>query len=109
MAVIALALGAAIFAFYAKPWDSDERFGGIFVLVAPLLVAFRSAQPLWRSLAGWTSALAALYAASLGILELAERIAPDDPAASTGATSASRALGPCCASGTRPRAPALVA
>ena len=81
VAVIALALGAAIFAFYAKPWDSDERFGGIFALVAPLLVAFRSAQPLWRSLAGWTSALAALYAASLGILELAERIAPDDPAA----------------------------
>ena len=81
VAVIALGLGAAIFAFYAKPWASDERFGGIFALVAPLLAAFRSAQPLWRSLAGWTSALAALYAASLGILELAERIAPDDPAA----------------------------
>lgn len=81
VAVIALALGAAIFALYARPWDSDERFGGVFALVAPLLEAFRSAQPLWRSLTGWTAALAALYAASLGTLELARQIAPDDPAA----------------------------
>lgn len=81
VAVISLALGAVIFALYARPWDSDERFGGIFALVAPLLDAFRSAQPLWRSLTGWTAALATLYAASLGILELAQRIAPDDPAA----------------------------
>ena len=105
---VIMALGAAIFAFYAKPWDSDERFGGIFVLVAPLLVAFRSAQPLWRSLAGWTSALAALYAASLGILELAERIARTIPRLSTGATSASRASGAllrssCSSSGTGSR------
>jgi uncharacterized membrane protein len=81
VAVISLAIGAVIFASYARPWDSDERFGGVFALVAPLLEAFRSAQSLWRSLTGWTAALAALYAASLGILELAERIAPDDPAA----------------------------
>jgi hypothetical protein len=81
VAVISVALAAAIFALYARSWESDERFGGVFALVAPLLVAFRNAQPLWRSLTGWTAALAALYAASLGILELAERIAPDDPAA----------------------------
>lgn len=81
VAVISLAFGAVIFALYAKPWDSDERFGGVFTLVAPLLAAFRSAQPLWQSLTGWTAALATLYAASLAILELAQRIAPDDPAA----------------------------
>jgi uncharacterized membrane protein len=81
VAVIALALGAVIFALYTRPWASDERFGGIFALVAPLLEAFRGAQPLWRSLTGWTAALAALYAASLGILQLARQIAPDDPAA----------------------------
>jgi uncharacterized membrane protein len=81
VAVIALALGAVIFALYARPWDSDERFGGVFALVAPLLEAFRSVQPFWRSLTGWTAALAALYAASLGTLELARQIAPDDPAA----------------------------
>jgi uncharacterized membrane protein len=81
VAVISVALAAALFATYARPWDSEERFGGVFALVAPLLEAFRSAQSLWRSLTGWTAALAALYAASLGILELAERIASDDPAA----------------------------
>jgi uncharacterized membrane protein len=68
-AIVAVALCAGVFAYYARPWDSDEHFGGVFVLVAPILEAFRGSQPVWRSIAGWASALAALYAASLGVLE----------------------------------------
>jgi uncharacterized membrane protein len=74
VAVIAVVVAGAVFAWYARPWETDEPFGGIFVLVAPVLEAFRGAQRLWRSIVGWAAALAGLYAASLGVLGLAQWI-----------------------------------
>jgi uncharacterized membrane protein len=76
VAVLAVAAGAAVFARYSRPWASEQHYGGVFVLVAPLLEGFRGAQPVWRALTGWTAALAALYAASLGVLQLGQWLAP---------------------------------
>jgi uncharacterized membrane protein len=77
VAVLAVAAGAAVFAAYSRPWASEQRFGGVFAIVAPMLNGFRSAQPVWRALTGWTAGLAGLYAASLGVLQLGQWLAPE--------------------------------
>ncbi|HYZ19082.1 MAG TPA: DUF2339 domain-containing protein, partial [Gaiellaceae bacterium] len=77
VAVLAVTTGAALFAWYARRWDDEREFGGVFALVAPLLTAFRGAQPLWRSLSGWGAGLAAVYAASLATLQAAQWIGDD--------------------------------
>jgi uncharacterized membrane protein len=78
VAILAVAAGASVFAGYSRPWASQQHFDGVFALVAPLLDGFRSAQPLWRALTGWTAALAALYAASLGVLQVGQWLGPPD-------------------------------
>jgi uncharacterized membrane protein len=78
VAVLAVAAAAAVFASYSRAWTSQQPFGGVFALVAPLLNGFRSAQPVWRALTGWTAGLAALYAATLGVLQLGQWLAPED-------------------------------
>jgi uncharacterized membrane protein len=78
VAILAVAAGAAVFARYSRPWASEQRFGGVFAPIAPVLDGFRSAEPLWRALTGWTAALATLYAASLGVLQLGQWLAPAD-------------------------------
>jgi uncharacterized membrane protein len=87
-ALLALVAGASVFARYARPWDSEQRFGGVFAIVAPVLAGFRNAQPLWRALTGWAAGLAALYAGSLGVLgvlQLGQWLAPDDAESVLGA------------------------
>jgi uncharacterized membrane protein len=73
-AVAAVAVAAAISAWYSRPWENRRTFGGVFVVVAPILEGFREVQRFWRSLTGWSAALSALYAASLGVLAFAQWI-----------------------------------
>lgn len=77
LAPLGVAVASAVVAFYSRPWP-DEPTVGIFRRLEPLLARFRAASALWRTLAAWLSGAAALYAASLGILELAQLGWPDD-------------------------------
>jgi len=77
LAFVGYALAGAIVAFYSRPWETERVSAGILAPLQPALDAFRSHQPVWRALAGWTSAIAALYAGSLAILGLAEWVADD--------------------------------
>jgi uncharacterized membrane protein len=72
LAIVAVALAAAIVAWYCRPWEAPRVSGGVFAWFERDLTAFAESQRLWRSIVGWTGALAALYAASLGVLGLAE-------------------------------------
>jgi uncharacterized membrane protein len=74
LALLGVALSAAIAAWYCRPWAESRPSGGIFAPFEPLLVAFRGGQATWRSITGWTGSVAALYAASLGVLGLAQWI-----------------------------------
>jgi uncharacterized membrane protein len=72
--IVAVALAAAVFAWYTGPWRTERAYGGVFAPFAPVLDGFRKRQALWRSVSGWTGAVAALYAASLGLLAGAQWI-----------------------------------
>ena len=74
LAFVGFALAGAIVAFYCRPWETARTSAGILAPLQPALDAFRSKQTVWRALAGWTSAAAALYVGSLAILALAEWI-----------------------------------
>ena len=74
LALVGVALAAGIAAWYCRPWAEARPSGGIFAPFEPLLAAFRDSQAAWRSITGWAGSLAALYAASLGVLGLAQRI-----------------------------------
>jgi uncharacterized membrane protein len=68
-ALVAVALALASFAaaaFHVRREPTDELDGEL-----------DRAQPSWRSAAWWLAGAVGLYAASLGLLELAERIRPD--------------------------------
>ena len=68
LAFVGIALSAAILAWYCRPWSARQAAQGIFAPLEPMLAAFREGQRTLRSLVGWTGALAALYASSLGVL-----------------------------------------
>jgi uncharacterized membrane protein len=72
LALVGVALSAAIAAWYCRPWAESRPSGGIFAPLEPLLAVFRGNQATWRSIAGWTGSVAALYAASLGVLGLSQ-------------------------------------
>lgn len=74
LALLGVALSAAIAALYCRSWAEPRPSGGIFAPFEPLFAAFRGSQGTWRSLTGWAGSLAALYAASLGLLGLAQWI-----------------------------------
>ena len=74
LAPLAVALAAAVVAWYCRPWPTPRTAAGIFAPLQRDLTAFAESQRLWRSIVGWIGALAALYAASLGVLGLAEWI-----------------------------------
>jgi uncharacterized membrane protein len=78
LAPVAVALAAAVVAWYCRPWLTPPAVGGIFAPLQRDLTAFAESQRLWRSIVGWISALAALYAASLSVLGLAEWISDSD-------------------------------
>jgi uncharacterized membrane protein len=77
LAFVGYAIAGAIVAFYARPWETERVSAGILAPLQPALDAFRSRQPVLRALAGWTSAIAALYVSSLAVLGLAEWVAED--------------------------------
>lgn len=77
LAPLGVAVASGIVAFYARPWP-DEEATGLFRTFESVLAPFRRADELWRALAGWLAGGAALYAASLAILELAQAAWPDD-------------------------------
>jgi hypothetical protein len=72
LAFVGVALAGAVVAFYCRPWGPQKPSAGILSPLQPALAAFRESQRVWRSLAGWAAALAALYAASLGVLGVAQ-------------------------------------
>jgi uncharacterized membrane protein len=72
LALVGIALAGGIVAYYCRPWKAARRSAGILAPLEPSFVLFRNSQPLWRSLTGWTAAAVALYAASLGVLGLAQ-------------------------------------
>jgi hypothetical protein len=72
LAFVGVAVAGAIAAFYCRPWETARPSAGILAPLQPAIDAFRSTQPVWRALVGWTSALAALYVSSLVVLGLAE-------------------------------------
>ncbi|MEK6275368.1 MAG: DUF2339 domain-containing protein [Actinomycetota bacterium] len=74
LALVAVALSAGIFAWYCRPWAESRPARGIFAPFEPILAAFRGSQAIWRSIAGWTGLVAAVYAASLGVLWIAQRV-----------------------------------
>jgi uncharacterized membrane protein len=74
LALLGVALSAAIVAWYCRPWKEHRPSGGIFAAFEPMLAAFRGSQATWRALVSWTGAAAAVYAASLGVLGLAQWI-----------------------------------
>jgi uncharacterized membrane protein len=74
LAVLAVALSAAIAAWYCRPWAESRPAAGIFAPFEPLLAAFRRSQSTWRSITAWTASVAALYAASLGVLGLSQLV-----------------------------------
>ncbi|HMJ01106.1 MAG TPA: DUF2339 domain-containing protein [Gaiellaceae bacterium] len=78
LALVGIALAGSIVTYCCRPWESARASAGILAPLEPMLDAFRRGQALWREVVGWISALAALYAASLGVLGLAEWIAADD-------------------------------
>ena len=78
LALVGIALAGSIATYYCRPWESVRASAGILAWLEPMLDAFRRSQDLWREVVGWVSALAALYAASLGLLGLAEWIAADE-------------------------------
>jgi uncharacterized membrane protein len=78
LALVAVAVAAAIVAWYCRPWETPPSSDGGFASFEPELTAFANSQRLWRSIVGWTGALAALYAASLGALGFAEWVSSRD-------------------------------
>jgi uncharacterized membrane protein len=71
---LAVAVGATVVAYYSRPWPEERAERGFFAFFEPLMAGFREAHALWRSAAGWVSGTAALYAASLALLELMQRL-----------------------------------
>ena len=70
---LAVALGALVVAFYSREWVAERRStSGFFAYFEPAIEGFRRLHALWRSLAGWVAGIAAVYAASLGALGLAQ-------------------------------------
>jgi hypothetical protein len=74
VAPFAVAVAAAIVAFYSRPWPEKRAQGGFFAVLDPLMASFRASHKLWRGISGWLTGLAAVYAVSLGTLGLAQLV-----------------------------------
>jgi uncharacterized membrane protein len=72
LALVGVALAGGVVACYCRPWASGRRSAGILASFQPALELFRNSQSTWRSLTGWAAAAVGLYAASLGVLALAQ-------------------------------------
>jgi uncharacterized membrane protein len=74
-AFVGTAVAAGIAAWLCRPWPETAPAGGAFAPLEPLVAAVRRGQEGWRVAIGWAGSLSALYAASLGLLGLAQWIA----------------------------------
>jgi uncharacterized membrane protein len=74
LAPLGVAVGAGIVAFYSRPWEKRAEPAGFFRFFEPLMRPFRESSGIWRTLGGWVGGAAAVYAASLAILELAQLV-----------------------------------
>ena len=74
VAIVAIAVSAAIGAWYCRAWGDAAPARGVFAPLEPLFAGFRRSQPGWRLVLAGTSGLSALYAASLAVLGLAQWI-----------------------------------
>jgi uncharacterized membrane protein len=73
LAPLAVALGGAVVAYYSRRWPDGRRApGGFFAFFEPAIEQFRRHHELWRSISGWLAGIAAVYAASLGVLGVAQ-------------------------------------
>jgi uncharacterized membrane protein len=72
LSFVGVAVAGAVVAWYCRPWPASRRSRGALAPLWPALESFRKGQRLSRSSTGWMAALAALYAASLGLLGLAQ-------------------------------------
>jgi uncharacterized membrane protein len=79
LAPMAVALGAAVVAFYSREWRRGRRpQAGFFAYLEPALAAFREAHEPVRWITAWLAGIAAVYAASLGLLGFVQAV--DDSA-----------------------------
>jgi uncharacterized membrane protein len=75
LAPLAVAAGGAVVAFYSREWPDERRAtSGFFAYVEPAVEAFRRLHEPWRGITAWLAGIAAVYAASLGALALAQWI-----------------------------------
>jgi uncharacterized membrane protein len=75
LAPLAVALGGAVVAFYSREWIDDRRPpSGFFAYIEPAILEFRKGHDLWRAITAWLAGIAAVYAASLGVLGLAQSV-----------------------------------
>jgi uncharacterized membrane protein len=74
VAIVAIAVSAAIGAWFCRAWSEAEPARGVFAPLEPLFAGFRRSQPGWRQALAATSALSAVYAASLAVLGVAQWI-----------------------------------
>jgi uncharacterized membrane protein len=72
VAFVGMAVAAGITAWLCRPWPETAPVSGAFSPLEPLFAAFRRGQTGWRVAIGWAGSLSALYAASLGLLGLAQ-------------------------------------
>ena len=77
LAPLAVAIAAAVTAFYSRPWPEQPGPSGFFAYLEPVLAPFREFAAELRVITGWLAGAAALYAASLGVLELSQQIGTD--------------------------------
>jgi uncharacterized membrane protein len=78
LAPLGVAIAAAVVAVYSRPWPEDAPASGFFRLLEPVLAPFRDRYAVWRAVAAWLAGAAALYAASLGLLELSQLVWAED-------------------------------
>ena len=74
VAIVAIAVSAAIGAWYCRAWGETEPARGVFAPLEPLLAGFRQSQAGWQQALAAASALSTLYAASLAVLGAAQWI-----------------------------------
>ena len=74
LALVAVALSTAIFAWYCRPWEQSREARGVFALFEPVIAAFRGSQATWRAIVAWVGSLTAVYAASLSVVGIAQGV-----------------------------------
>lgn len=68
--LVAASVACAIVALRCGGGWTERRSGGVFAPIEPLLQSMRASQPELRFATGWLAGLGAVYAGSLGLLEL---------------------------------------